>query len=339
MDDDVRALLAGMSTGQAGHLPVVAAFLRRIGLARAVNAAVPSEMEVPPGTFVSLMVLDTPSGRSPLYRLAKFASSVGAGLLLGSEVLPSAFDDTTAGRAMDAIYAAGAQEVFSRVALAAASAFPLDADRTHVRFDTTSVSVWGDYPGCEETDDPERLRVTYGHGEDRRPDLKQFLIKMLCVHRNIPIVGGCESGNSSDKVINNRVLTRLSPCMASHGLSPGAFAYTSDSAFVTPANLEQAGDNLFISRLPFTCSEADRVIAEAVREGEWTAVPAEPQPSGSRPRANYRVCDARVNLYGRITVLSWPTPMRATSGPRRSLKRRSPHRSRRPAPPWRRWAR
>ena len=299
MDDDVRALLSGMSTHQAGHLPVVAAFLKRIGLPRAVNAAVPSEMAIDVGTFVSLMVLDTLSGRSPLYRLAKFASSVDTGLLLGVEVPPGAFNDTTVGRALDAIYDAGTQKAFSRVALAAASAFPLDIDRTHVHFDTTSVSVWGDYPGCEEVDDPESLKVTYGHSKDRRPDLKQFLIKMLCVHRNIPIVGGCESGNSSDKNINNRVLTELSAHMASHGLAPGAFVYISDSAMVTPANLKAVGDNLFISRLPFTYQEADRVIAEAVRKGAWTDIPAEPQPKGSRPRANYRVCGLKVNLYGK----------------------------------------
>jgi transposase len=299
LDDDIRAILADMSTHQAGHLPVVAAFLRRIGLAAAVNAAVPSQMEVDIGTFVSLMVLDTLSGRSPIYRLATFASTVDTGLLLGSEVPPSAFNDTTVGRALDAIFDAGTQEVFSRVALRAASAFPLDVDSTHVHFDTTSVSVWGDYPGCPEEDDPERLKITYGHSKDRRPDLKQFLLKMLCVHRNIPIVGGCESGNSSDKNINNRVLTELSRHMASHGLLPGAFVYVADSAFVTPANLEATGENLFISRLPFTYGEADRVIEEAVGEDAWVDVAGEPQPVGSRPRANYRVFDASVNLYSR----------------------------------------
>jgi len=299
LDDDIRALLAEMSTHHAGHLPVVAAFLRRISLAGAVNAAVPSEMDVDIGTFVSLMVLDTLSGRSPIYRLEKFASSVDTGLLLGSEVSDSAFNDTTVGRALDAIFEAGTEKVFSRVALRAASAFPLDVDTSHVHFDTTSVSVWGDYPGCEEIDDPEMLKVTYGHSKDRRPDLKQFLVKMLCIHRNIPIIGGCESGNSSDKKINNRVLTNLSSYMASHGLSPGAFVYVADSAFVTPGNLEAIGDNLFITRLPFTYKQADRAVDEAVAKDGWTAVDAEPRSPGSSPRANYRVSDGAVTLYDR----------------------------------------
>ena len=299
MDEETRALLADMSMSQAGHLPVVAAFLRRIGLAGTVNTAVPSGMEVDIGTFVSLMVLDTLSGRSPLYRLAKFASSVDTGLLLGSEVPPSAFNDTAIGRAMDAIYDAGTEKVFSQVALRAAAAFPLDVDTSHIHFDTTSVSVWGDYPGCEEEDDPERLRVTFGHSRDHRPDLKQFLLKMLCVHRNIPIIGGCESGNESDKNINNRVLTHLSSHMASHGLAPGAFVYIADSAFVCPKNLEAIGENLFITRLPFTYKEADRVICEAVGKGEWAAVEGEPSSPGSRQSADYRVSGGSVTLYGK----------------------------------------
>lgn len=100
MDDEIRALLADMSMSQAGHPPVVAAFLRRIGLAGAVNAAVPSEMAVDIGTFVSLMVSDTLPGRSPLYRLAEFASSVDTGLPLGEEVPANAFNHTTVGRAV-----------------------------------------------------------------------------------------------------------------------------------------------------------------------------------------------------------------------------------------------
>jgi transposase len=296
LDDDIRALLADMSTHQAGHLPVVAAFLKRIGLAGAVNRAVPSEMAVDIGTFVSLMVLDTLSGRSPIYHLEKFASSVDTGLLLGSDVPACAFNDTTVGRALDAIFCAGTQEVFSQVAFRACRSFPLEVDSSHVHFDTTSVSVWGDYPECNE-DDYEGLRLTYGHSKDRRPDLKQFLIKMLCVHRNIPIIGGCESGNSSDKKINNRVLTELCRHMASHGLAPGAFVYIADSAFVTRANLEAIGENLFISRLPFTYKETERAIAEAVRKDAWVDVMAEPQVPTGRPRTNYRVFDTTVTLY------------------------------------------
>jgi transposase len=290
-------MLEQTSISQAGHLPVVAAFLRRIGLADTVNAAVPTEMAVDVGTVVVLMVTDTLSGRSPLYRLEEFAESVDTDLLLGREIPASAFNDTTLGRAMDAVYEAGTEQLFSQVALAAASSFPLDVDLRHVHFDTTSVSVWGDYAMCAE-DDSDGLNITYGYSKDKRPDLKQFLIKMLCVHRNIPILGGCADGCASDKTINNTVLTNLSRYMAKHGIAEGAFVYIADSAMVTPANLEAIGDNLFITRLPFSYSETERVVTEAVQKGEWADVEQAPSP-GSREKAAYRVCETVVEICGR----------------------------------------
>lgn len=227
---DIRTMLEQMNISQAGHLPVVAAFLRRIGLADTVNAAVPTEMAVDVGTVVVFMVLDTLSGRSPLYRLERFAGSVDTGLLLGREIPATAFNDTTLGRAMDAIYGAGTEQVFSQIALRAAMAHPSEVDVRHVHFDTTSVSVWGDYHMCDGSQE-DQLQVTEGYSKDHRPDLKQFLVKMLCIHRNIPVLGGCENGNESDKIINNAVLTNLSKHMARHGLAEGAFVYIADSAF------------------------------------------------------------------------------------------------------------
>jgi len=271
--------------------------LERIGLAGAINAAAPTEMVVDVGTVVQFMVLDTLSGRSPLYRLEKFAESVDTSLLLGKEIPARAFNDTTLGRAMDAIYDAGTEKVFSQIALRAAGAFPREVDTAHVHFDTTSVSVWGNYPACDGGDEGE-LQVTYGHSKDKRPDLKQFLVKMLCIHRNIPVLGGLESGNESDKKINNAILTNLSKHMARHGLSEGAFVYISDSSMVTPANLEALGRNLFITRLPFTYKETDRVIMDAVRRGEWSKVETKVSSPASHKAAKYRVCEMAVNLHG-----------------------------------------
>jgi hypothetical protein len=50
------------------------------------------------------------------------------------------------------------------------------------------------------------------------------------------------------------------------------FVYIADSALVTPDNLNEIGPNLFITRLPFTYKETDRVVAEAVAEDCWAVV-------------------------------------------------------------------
>jgi transposase len=295
---DARSLLKEMKLSQAEHLPLVAAFLERMGLVARINAAVPSEMAVDLGSVVKLLVLDTLCGRSPLYRLERFAASVDTGLLLGREVSPSAFNDTTLGRALDALYERGTEQLFSQIAYAATLAFPLEVDRRHLHFDTTSVSVWGEYATREDAG-PQELNITHGYSKDLRPDLKQFLVQMLCCHRNIPVLGGCADGNASDKTINNAVLTNLSKYLARHGLAPGAFVYIADAAMVTPQNLAALGENLFITRLPFTYGEAERVVSEAVKAGTWAAAEQEADSSAGRKKAAYRVQEAAVTLEGR----------------------------------------
>ncbi|NOQ23069.1 MAG: IS1634 family transposase [Candidatus Aegiribacteria sp.] len=299
MNKELRSMLKKMSIRRVDHLPIAAQFCRRIGLIGTVNRAVPSEMEVDVGTVVQAMVLDTLSGRSPIYKLQEFIESHDTTSLLGREIPAVSFNDTTVGRAMDAIFNAGSKKIFSQVAVKAASAFPEDMDMQHVHFDTTSVNVWGDYDVYSEDDPEDRLVVTRGYSKDKRPDLKQFLISMLCVRRNIPVLGSCASGNASDRKLNNELLSRLSEYMAAHGLAQGAFVYVADSALVNESNLELLFDILFITRLPFTYAEAERVVGDAVSEGAWVDVPKKEVPKGARVPAQYQVCDSTVTLYGK----------------------------------------
>ena len=113
--DEYEELLRRMQVIGVNHLPVAAAFCRRMGLIETVDRVVPTGMTVGVGTVVQGMVLDTLSGRSPLYRLEEFFEHQDSRLLLGAEVPASAFNDTTVARAMDALYEAGAGRVFSEI--------------------------------------------------------------------------------------------------------------------------------------------------------------------------------------------------------------------------------
>ncbi|MBU4316357.1 MAG: IS1634 family transposase, partial [Proteobacteria bacterium] len=147
------------------------------------------------------------------------------------------------------------------------------------------------------------FEITYGHSKDKRSDLKQFLISMLCVDRNIPILGATRDGNASDKTLNNELLTNISKTMARHGLSPGAYVYVADSAFVTPDNLEKADGNStwFLSRLPATYNECGRAITEAVAADDWIDIGplAEEPGSSKRPNANYKAYETTVSVNGK----------------------------------------
>jgi len=280
----------------ARHMPIVKAYAKKIGLVETVDQMVDTQMELSPGVAMFAMVLDTLSGRTPLYRLTEFFEEKDTELLLGAPIEPERFCDYNLGRSMDKIFETGTQKIFSQLAQNALTVFEVDPRRLH--FDTTSVSVFGDY----DLADPP-FEITYGYSKDKRPDLKQFLISMLCVDRNIPILGTTTDGNASDKTLNNELLTNISKYMAEHGLQPGAYVYVADAAFVTEDNLDKAdGQTWFLTRLPATYSECGRVIRDAVQSDQWIEIGplAEEHDRAKRPIAHYRAYDGTVALYGKI---------------------------------------
>jgi transposase len=274
------------------HLPILKAYADQLGLVSLINHYVPTEMGVDAGTVVLAMVLDTLSGRSPLYRLEEFFAQQDTELLLGKAVPPQALNDDTAGRVLDRLYDFGTMRLFTACAVRAATRFGLE--RRYVHFDTTSCSVWGDYHFAETQDLP--FQVTYGYSKD-----KQFVLSTLCVDRAVPIWGKPEDGNASDKSLNTTLLSEIAQLLACHGVAPGAYIYIADAALVTADNLAALGDTLFITRLPATYSECGRVIAEAVARNQWeeVGVLAQTPPTKHRPRTCYKVAEDVVTLYGK----------------------------------------
>lgn len=277
------------------HLPIVKAYAKKIGLVETIDRMVDTQMELSPGMMILGMVLDTLSGRTPLYRLTEFFEEKDTTLLLGDSVEPERFCDYNLGRSMDKIFQTGTQKIFSQLAQNALRVFDVDAQRLH--FDTTSVNVFGDY----NLEDPP-FEITYGYSKDKRPDLKQFLVTMLCVDRSIPILGSTTDGNASDKTLNNELLTNISKHMATHGLQPGAYIYVADSAVVTEDNLKEVeGKTWLLTRLPATYGECGRIISEAVTRNQWSKIGqlADEPSRANRPTAQYRTYDGNVELYGK----------------------------------------
>ena len=282
-----------ISAAQVDHLPIIAHYARRLGLVEMINSLVPVEMEVEPGNIVLGLVLDTLSGRSPLYHLEKAFAHSDRALLFGQEIPPGYFNDDNVGRVMDQLYHVGTQKLFSAISVSALQRFCLSTK--HVHFDTTSVNVYGEY--LNATDDAAPFKIAHGYSKDKRPDLKQFVLSLLCVDGNVPIVGKLEDGNASDKKINHRVLSEVSQHMNQHGIADEAFIYVADAAMVTEENLAQAGS--FITRLPATYNECERAILAAVDADRWTNVGciAVTPATQNRPTASYRIYEETVSLY------------------------------------------
>lgn len=287
-----------ISAAQVNHLPIVAHFARRLGLVQIVNRLVPTQMEVEPGLIALGLVLDTLSGRSPLYHLQTAFEDCDRALLFGQDLPAQSFSDDTVGRMLDRLYEVGTQRIFSALSVAALEHFPVSTQHAH--FDTTSVNLYGDYLAAQGEEAP--FKITHGYSKDKRPDLKQFVLSMLCVDANVPILGKLEDGNASDKAINHRLLSEISGHMHQHGIAQDAFIYIADSALVTEANLERIGVRTrFITRLPATYNEHDRVILRAIEADEWIELGAIAQavPTKNRPGASYRLHEGKVTLYGK----------------------------------------
>src|SRR2546428_7803840 len=108
------------------HLPIVKAYADKIGVVEVINQLVPTEMAIDPGTIVLGMILDTLSGRSPLYRLEEFFTHQDTALLLGKAIAPDAFKDDTVGRVVERLYDTGTMKVFTACAVRAGQVLTLD---------------------------------------------------------------------------------------------------------------------------------------------------------------------------------------------------------------------
>ena len=215
-------------------------------------------------------------------------------LLLGEDMTAEMFNDDAIGRVLDRIHDYGTWKLFSEVCIQVFYNFNVDCSIVHQ--DTTSVNVWGEYkPG---TDDP--MHINHGYSKDKRPDLKQFVLSLLCVEGNLPFHAGVLDGNSSDKKINGNIITELPRIMARHRTGEHEFIYVADSALATKDNLLLMKDDiLFITRLPENFGACKELIGTAVADtGSWQDVG---QLScrvvkGKNICASYRIQETTVDL-------------------------------------------
>jgi hypothetical protein len=269
-----------------------------MGLVEVINQSVPTARAIDPGTIVLGMILETLSGRRPLYRLEECFTHQATALLLGKAVAPSAFDDDTVGRVFDRLYDTGTMPVVTAWAVRADQVLPFDKRSVH--FDTTSVSVYGEYlPPEALQDQPEQaapLTSTHGDSKDKRPDLTPCVFSPLWVDRAVPLWGTPHDGKASDTAVNNPLVSDIAAFLAQHGVAPGAAIDVAAAALVTADTLAALGATLCITRLPATSHECGRIIAEAGAHAPWAegGVRAHTKPTMDRPATASKACEGEV---------------------------------------------
>jgi transposase len=171
----------------------VAGLVDEIGLVDILNKrlGIDPREKVSTGVIVKAMILNGLGFVSaPLYLFGQFFQGKATEQLLGEGIKPEHLNDDRLGNVLDEVYAAGLSELFLEISLAAANKFEVKRETAHL--DSTSFHVDGAYASSE----PGVIEITYGYSRDHRPDLKQFMMNLICVgDGDIPVLMEMASGN------------------------------------------------------------------------------------------------------------------------------------------------
>jgi transposase len=120
---------------------------------------------------------------------------------------------------------AGISRLFLGICLKAVEIFKIVMKSSHL--DSSSLSVQGEYKLSVEREDKESqiIHITHGYSKDKRPDLKQFVLNLVCWgDGDIPAFLELGDGNQSDKKEFAKLLKKFNEQWQFDGL------YIADSA-------------------------------------------------------------------------------------------------------------
>lgn len=185
------------------HLGIIAGLVDELEIVEQINQQLgedPRE-QISPGVVVKAMILNGLGLVSaPLYLFEQFFVGKATEHLLGEGVLAEHLNDDRLGRVLDGLYLHGLSPLFMSICLGAAEKFGVERKSAH--FDATSVAVEGKYLESAVVGEiaPLPIRITYGYSRDHRPDLKQFVMNLVCwSDGDIPAWIELADGNQSDK--------------------------------------------------------------------------------------------------------------------------------------------
>jgi len=252
-------------------LGLVAGLIDELGLVELTDEQIaPHCLEhVSAGQVVKAMILNALGFLSaPLYLFSEFFESKAVSHLLGDGVEAHHLNDDRLGRVLDELYAVGTTSFFMQVALQAVERFAIDIQQRHL--DATSMSVQGEYVSdfeeasavAPESETPDEttaeatpIRLCRGYSRDHRPDLKQFLMTLVCAaDGGVPLWLQIASGNEHDAQQFAEVVNAFSDQWTSDGL------FVMDAAFYNEPNLQQVGSIGWLSRVPLTLKAAQELV-------------------------------------------------------------------------------
>lgn len=245
----------------------MAGIVDELGVVETINGCLgqdPHE-QISAGTVVKAMILNGLGFVcAPLYLFEKFFVGKATEHLLGPDVLPQHLNDDRLGRVLDSLYQTGITSVFLAICLEAVKRFDISCEQAHL--DATSMSVSGEYAQSSHgapVSAPVPIQICYGYSRDHRPDLKQFVMNLVCWgDGDIPAFIELADGNQSDKARFALLLSEFQQHWNFEGV------HIADGALYSADNVQQLGTLHWISRLPLTLTQANQLI-EGIAESAF----------------------------------------------------------------------
>ena len=265
------------------HLGIVAGIIDSIGIVEIINELIGIEKDekVNAGQVVKAMIINGLGFVSkPLYMFPKYFETIACEHLIGAGVKPEYLNDDKLGRVMDKLFIKGLDTIFFIIAVKAAKKFGVSLSTSHL--DSSSMHVHGQYNTSlpfvifenqkvgdnQELEElavksPKEITITYGYSRDHRPDLKQFIIEMICSgDGDIPIFLKLASGNQTDSSCFGQIAVEYQKQLEVNSL------IVADSALYTESNLKMMSDLQWLCRVPLTIKAAKSLIS-TIPESEF----------------------------------------------------------------------
>ena len=231
-----------LDSRQLGPLPIINAFMDRLGLAGLLETFLPHDdarVKLAPATAVAVVIGNLVVHRRPVYALGEWAGSFDPALLglAGGEA--AQLNDDRVGRTLARLFDADRASLLTRVVLDAVETFGIDLSQLHN--DSTSIKFAGSHAAANgrSRGGKPTARVAHGHSKDHRPDLKQLVwILTVTADGAVPIAYRAADGNTTDDVTHIDTRNGL---VALTG-DPG-FLYVADSKLATRDNMDHIHRN------------------------------------------------------------------------------------------------
>jgi transposase len=242
------------------HLGIVAGIVDEIGLVEEINRQLGTDPRehVSCGQVLKAMILNGLGFVSaPLYLFEEFFTGKATEHLIAPGVKPEHLNDDRLGRVLDKLFEAELTKVFVGVAMRAAARFGISANSVHL--DATSLHVHGEY--AEGEGEPAAIRLTHGYSRDHRPDLKQFVVDLMCTGEGgIPLFLRVADGNEADQAAFAGLIRRFEAQLNLEAL------FVADSALYGAEHLSTLSRLRWLCRVPATLTEAKRLLSEVPEE-------------------------------------------------------------------------